>query len=138
MSVNSGVKIAVGVDRIHQFADYRGAGPALIAGVGGQDGPPIVVEAVERHHVSGLVVVHRDLRVDAQQHGTHAAVSGLLERGGGAAGTAGGHSRAGAVSAGGQGGQGKGSGQGQSKQLGGNILFHFIHLKKYSLFCVLC
>ena len=138
MAVDGGVKVAAGVDLVHQLTDDGGAGLALIAGVGGQDGLSVVIEAVEGHHVARIVVVHLDLRVDAQQHGAHAAVGGLLDRGGGAAGAAGGRRRAGAAAAGGQGGQGQGSGQGQPKQLGSEVLFHLIHLRKYSLFCVLC
>ena len=139
MAVDGGIEVAAGVDLIHQLADDGGAGPALIAGVGGQDGLPVVVEAIEGHHVARLVVVHLDLRVDAQQHGAHACGGAL--RGGGEGGALGVRARlerGGAASAGGQGGQGQGSGQGQSKQLGSEVLFHLIHLRKYSLFCVLC
>ena len=128
MPVDGGVKVAPRVDLIHQLPHHGGAGLSLIAGVGGQDRFSVLVEAGEGHHIAHLVIVHLDLRVDAEQHGAHAAAVPALE--GGAGGGSGGGCRRSAVPTGGQSGQGQGGHQGQSKQLGGEVRFHNIHLLK--------
>ena len=128
MPVDGGVKVAPGVDLIHQLPHHGGAGLSLIAGVGGQHRFSVLIEAGEGHHIAHLVVVHLDLRVDAEQHGAHAAAVPALESGPG--GGSGGDRRS-AVPTGGQSGQGQGGHQGQSKQLGGEVRFHNIHLLKF-------
>ena len=128
MPVDGGVKVAPGVDLVHQLAHYGGAGLSLIAGVGGQHRFSVLIEAGEGHHIARLVIVHLDLRVDAEQHGAHAAAVPALE--GGTGGGPGGGCRCSAVPTGGQSGQGQGGHQGQSKQLGGEVRFHNIHLLK--------
>ena len=136
MAVNGGVEVAAGVDLIHQLTDDRGAGPALIAGIGCQDRPAVVVEGVQSHHIARLVIVDLNFWVYAQQHGPHAAV-GRLRKGGGAAGALGCRSPSGSVSAGGQGGQGQSDGQGKPEPFGSNILFHIAHLKIQFVLCSL-
>ena len=122
-----GVEVAQGIDLVHQLSHHLGTGPALIAGVGGQQGLGLLVAAGEGHHVAQIVIVHLDLRVHAQQDGAgHAAA--LFQEGGAGAGGLGEGRRAGAVPAGGQSGQGQGGGQGQGKQFGVDVLFHVFHL----------
>ena len=133
--VDGGVEIAAGVDLVHQLADHSGAGLTLIAGVGGQDGFAVLIEAGEGHHVARLVIVHFNFRIDAQQHRAHAAVGGI-RRGGGGIGARGEGLGPGAAPAGGQGGEGQGGGEGQAKQLSIGVLFHFTHLLE-NQFCFL-
>ena len=127
VAAHGGVEVAQGIDLVHQLSHHLGTGPALVAGVGGQQGLGLLVAAGEGHHVAQIVIVHLDLRVHAQQDGAgHAAA--LFQEGGAGAGGLGEGRRAGAVPAGGQSGQGQGGGQGQGKPFGADVLFHFIHL----------
>ena len=127
--VNGGVEIAAGVDLIYQLADDGGAGAALIAGVGGQDGLAIWIECVQGHYVARFIIVHLNFRIYTQQHGSYGAVSGFLHHGGSAAGVIGRRSCPGVSPAGSQSGQGQSSGQGKPKQFGSEVLFHVNHLK---------
>ena len=127
VAAHGGVEVAQGIDLVHQLSHHLGTGPALIAGVGGQQGLGLLVAAGEGHHVAQIVIVHLDLRVHAQQDGAgHAAA--LFQEGGAGAGGLGEGRRAGAVPAGGQSGQGQGGGQGQAKPFGADVLFHVFHL----------
>ena len=127
VAAHGGVEVAQGIDLVHQLSHHLGTGPALIAGVGGQQGLGLLVAAGEGHHVAQIVIVHLDLRVHAQQDGAgHAAA--LFQEGGAGTGGLGEGRRAGVVPAGGQSGQGQGGGQGQGKPFGADVLFHFIHL----------
>ena len=127
VAAHGGVEVAQGIDLVHQLSHHLGTGPALIAGVGGQQGLGLLVAAGEGHHVAQIVIVHLDLRVHAQQDGAgHAAA--LFQEGGAGAGGLGEGRCAGAVPAGGQSGQGQGGGQGQGKQFGVDVLFHVFHL----------
>ena len=129
MSVDGGVKVAPGVDLIHQFADHGGAGLSLIAGVGGQHGLPVGIEPREGHHIAGLVVVDLDLGVDTQKHRSNTAAGVRLHHRLGVVGGALGSVCSGGTSASGQGGQGQRGGQGKPKQFRSRVLFHLNHLK---------
>ena len=129
VAAHGGVEVAQGIDLVHQLSHHLGTGPALIAGVGGQQGLGLLVAAGEGHHVAHVVIVHLDLRVHTQEDGPHGAAA-LFQEGGAGAGGLGEGRCAGAVPAGGQSGQGQGGGQGQAKQFGADVLFHVFHLLK--------
>ena len=137
VAAHGGVEVAQGIDLVHQLSHHLGTGPALVAGVGGQQGLGLLVAAGEGHHVASVVIVHLDLRVHTEQDSAHGAAA-LFQKGGAGAGGLGEGRRAGAVPAGGQSGQGQGGGQGQGKQFGVDVLFHVFHLLEHGVwFCVL-
>ena len=136
VAAHGGVEVAQGIDLVHQLSHHLGTGPALVAGVGGQQGLGLLVAAGEGHHVAQIVIVHLDLRVHAQEDGADAAAVLLLKRGG-LAGGLGEGGRSGAVPAGTQGGHCQGGSQGQAQQFGVEVLSHFIHLLKNNS-CVVC
>ena len=136
MAAHGGVEVAQGIDLVHQLPHHLGAGPALVAGVGGQQGLGLLVAAGKGHHVASVVIVHLDLRVHAQKDGAGNAAA-PFQKGGAGAGGLREVRRAGAVPAGGQSGQGQGGGQGQGKQFGADVLFHVFHLLKNGV-SVLC
>ena len=124
-----GVEIAAGVYLFHQVSRNRGAGLALIVGAGGQHRLAVSIAAGESHHVARGVVVHLDLRVDAEQEGAHSARLPLPGEGSGCSGRS--EIRAAgcgsACSAGGQ-GQSQSGGQSQTGQISQSVLFHDVHL----------
>ena len=127
MPVDGGVEVAAGVDLLHQLAHHALTGPALIAGIGGQDRPALVVEAAEGYHVSLPVVFHFDLGVDAQEHRAHGSAGGVLAlRGRGGGGLAGDGRRP--AAAGGEHGQRQCGGYRQTNELPIHVLFHVFHL----------
>ena len=132
-AVNGGVEVAASVDLVHQLAHNGCTGPALVAGVAGQNRSAVIIERVQGHHIARLIIVHFDLRVHAQEDGAHAA-AGLLLKGGAGIGSLGERCCAGAVPAGGQGGHGQGGGQSQAEQFGSVVLLHLIHLLRKSGF----
>ena len=136
MAAHGGVEVAQGIDLVHQLPHHLGAGPALVAGVGGQQGLGLLVAAGKGHHVASVVIVHLDLRVHAQKDGAGNAAA-PFQKGGAGAGGLREVRRTGAVPAGGQSGQGQGGGQGQGKQFGADVLFHVFHLLKNGV-SVLC
>ena len=127
MAVHGGVKVAAGMDLIHQLTHYGGTGSPLIAGVAGQHCTAVIVQGVQSHHVAVVVIVHLDLWIHAQKYGADAAAVLLLKRGG-LAGGLGEGGRSGAVPAGTQGGHCQGGSQGQAQQFGVEVLFHLFHL----------
>ena len=135
MAAHGGVKVAAGVNLVHQLPHHGGAGLPLIARVAGQHCPPVIVQGVQGHHVAIVVIVHLDLRVHTQEYGADAAAVLLLKRGG-LAGGLGERGRSGATPTGSQGSQSQGGSQGQAKQFDAEVLFHFIHLLKNSSFVV--
>ena len=135
MAAHGGVKVAAGVNLVHQLPHHGGAGLPLIAGVAGQHRPAVIVQGVQSHHVAIVVIVHLDLRVHAQKYGADAAAVLLLKRGG-LAGGLGERGRSGATPTGSQGSQSQGGSQGQAKQFDAEVLFHFIHLLENRRFCM--
>ena len=129
VSVNSGVKVATGVNLIHQLTDHGSAGFSFIAAVCCQNSSAVIVEGIQGHYIAQLVVVDFNFRIDAQQHGSYAVVGGSLNNIGSAASAVWHCSCPGFISAGGQRGQGQSGGQGKPNQFGSEVLFHLGHLK---------
>ena len=128
MAAHGAVEIAQGVDLIHQLPDDFGTGPALIAGVGGQQLLGRLVAACEAHHAAPIVIVHFDLRIHAEKDGAHRPGWIAGERGGSRPlGVCALELRRAAAPAGGQSEEGHG-GHGETGQLGQRSLFHVGHL----------
>ena len=134
MAVDGCIKVAAGVDLVHQLSDDGCAGSALVSGIGLQDRPAVIVESRKSHHIALPVIVHFNFRVYAQQHGSHGTAIIFLHNGQAASGIIWHSGSPGGVSAGSQSGQGKGGGQSQNKRFAIDVLFHVSHLLGY--FCV--